>query len=918
MLLGRSSECAALDRLLDEARAGRSGTLVVRGEPGIGKSVLLDYAAGRAADMTVLRARGVQSESEFAFAALHQIVGHRLDHLDRLPEPQVEALRGAFGLASGSGANPFLISLGLLSLLADLAEEARLVCLVDDAHWLDEPSAAALQFVARRIDAEGIALVFAAREGDERRLAADGLAELTVAGLEPAAAGDLLDERAGPALAASVRERLLEQAAGNPLALLELPASLSEEQLSGREPLTEPLPLGAGLEVAFVGRMRALPEETQLLLLVAAADESGKLATVLRAAEALGLDPDSLEPAELDGLVTVHDAQIDFRHPLVRSAVYRDATFRKRQAVHLALAEAQGADDADRRAWHRAAAAAGADEEIARELEHSADRAAVRGGYTSAAAALERAARLSERDDERTRRLLAAAEAAWFAGAGDRATALLDDAARVAPAELQVGVTQLRGRIEVRRGVFEEALSMLLATARELAPREPAAALRLLGEAEEAGLYTGRTDENVQIGLIAEELLATDAPDLDRALGGTLAGFGRLFSQRAETARPYLEETLRIAETSDDPHQLLLGARAAAVLGGDVPAVDFPARAVRIARARGAIGVLPRALERLSFGEFRLGRYASARSNASEGLRLARETGQEYGTHLSILALLAAVQGREDECRQCAHEALARALERRSGLIQLLATWAVGLLELSLGRAEAAAAVLEPVLPADGMLTNRVVATFLIPDYIEASVRAGRTESAHATLGIFEPWAQATGQGWALALASYCEGLLSEGDAAEPAFERALELHPQVGKPFERARTELAFGEALRRNRKRREARDHLRAAVGVFEHLGAAPWEERARNELRATGETARKRDPSTVDNLTPQELQIARLVSSGARNREIAAQLFLSSRTVESHLRKVFVKLGITSRAELARIELTDDAGAAQLAPA
>ena len=898
MLVGRSAERAALDRLLAGGRDGRSGALVLRGEPGVGKTTLLAYAAERADGMRVLRGTGIETESELAFAALHQLLARDLDRLDALPAPQASALRGAFGLEAAQGADPFLISLALLSVLAELAETSPVLCLVDDAQWLDEPSASALLFAARRIEAEGIVLLFGVREGEERSFDAPGLPSLRVEGLADDDARELLGDGVAPA----VRERLIAESAGNPLALVELPSALAAEQLSGKEPLAEPLPIGAGLEAAYLSRVRRLPEATQALLLFAAAEDSGELAGILRAAASSEIARDALGPAERDGLVSVTDGRLVFRHPLVRSAIYQGATFGERQGAHRALAEA--VDGADRQALHRASAAEGPDEEIARDLEASAERAALRGGHAAAATALEKAAALTAGDRERTLRLLAASDAAWLAGKSERARALVTDAGPSAPEDLRVEVVKRQGRIEVRSGVFEDACAALLAAAQGLAQSDPATAIRLLAEAEEATFWTGNLGLLVEIGALAESIAAdSDVPD--RFLVLLLTGLRRAFTEGTPAAAPLFREALELAKLSTDVDLLLVAGRIGSMLGDDVTGAVIMPRAVRLARESGAVGLLPRALAATAWGEFRHGRYPTARMHASEALRLARETGQEPGLALSVLALVAGAQGRDEECRPHAREAMERARERGAGLLQSQASWALGLLELTHGRFEESARVLESGLARDGTFGHPGLARHMIPDYVEASVRAGR-DGLDGTVAEYELFARTSNQPWTLGLLAACRALTADGGDVETGFREALELLPSVTRPFEHARVELLLGEHLRRNRKRREARDHLRTAMATFEQLGAAPWEERARNELRATGETARKRDASTLGDLTPQELQIARLVAGGARNREIATQLFLSPRTIDYHLRKVFMKLGIASRGELAQLDL------------
>jgi DNA-binding CsgD family transcriptional regulator len=871
----------------------------------VGKTALLSYAAEQANGLRVLRATGIETESELAFAALHQLVGRELDRLDRLPEPQAAALRGALGLAPAHGGDPFLTSLALLSLLADVAEETPVLCLVDDAQWLDEPSASALLFTARRIEAEGIVMLFTVREGEERAFEARGVPSLVVGGLEEEAARELLDQRLGNGLAAEVREQILAETAGNALALVELPTALTHEQLRGDAPLAEPLPVARGLEAAYLTRLRRLPEETQSFLLFAAAEDSGELAAIRRAAASWKLDERALEPAERDRLVSVSDGRLLFRHPLVRSAIYQGATFSERKSIHEALAEAQDPSNGDRRAWHRAAAADGPDEEIARDLEASAERASARGGHAAAGTALEKAAGLSSDDRSRTTRLVAAADAAWLAGKTERARALVAEAGYVAPEDLRVEVTKLQGRIDVRSGVFEDASHALIEAARGLAETDPATAIRLLSEAEEATFWTGNLGKIEEIGGLAEAIAAaSDAPD--RFLVLMLVGLRRGFAEGTAAGEPLLREALELAKESTDLDALLIAGRIGAFLGDNVTGAVIMPRAVRLARESGAVGVLPRVLSAVAWGEFRLGLYPSARMNASEALRLARETGQEPGLALSVLALVAGAQGRDEECRPFAHEAMERARERRASLLQSQGSWALGLLELAHGRYEESARVLELGMGRDGAFAHPALARHMIPDFVEAAVRAGRVDGLEETVAEYELWVRTSKQPWTFALLASCQALISRDGDTEGRFHEALDLLPAGERPFEYARTELLLGEHLRRSRKRREARDHLRAAMATFEQLGAGPWEERARSELRATGETARKRDPSTLGDLTPQELQIARLVASGARNREVATQLFLSPRTIDYHLRKVFMKLGISSRAELAQMQL------------
>jgi DNA-binding CsgD family transcriptional regulator len=909
MLHGRHAECAAIDRLLADASELRSGALVIRGEVGVGKSALLAYAADRAAgSMRVLWGAGVESESELAFAALHQLVRPVLDHVERLPGPQATALQGAFGLATTQGTNRFLIGVGALSLFAEVAEERPLVCLVDDAQWLDQPSTDALSFAARRLEAEGIVLLVAARDDDLHAFTAPSFQALHLTGLDAGAAGDLLTEHWPAGLAPTVRERLIAATQGNPLALLELSGSLSADQLAGRAPLPDPLPVSAGVEQVFLERVRRLPDPTQTLLLAVAAEETGDPAVIFRAGRTLGTGAQALELAETAGLVRIAQGRIRFHHPLVRSAVYRAATFHQRQAIHRALAAAlEGEEHADRRAWHRSAAAMEPDPEVADELERSAERARRRSGYAAAARALERSAELTPTEELRSRRLADAADAAWLAGQPDRALGLLDRAtAGVSGPRLRADVAHLRGEIELRRGVPADAFTILAAGSAEIAPVDPGKALAMLLPASEAASYAGDVALTIEAARRAAALPPGEQR-VDQFTLGLLVGIGSILEGDTARGAPLLRQATLLAQTFDDPSRLGFAGAAARYLGDDTATHDFYARAVARARATGELVLLPYLLESLAVAEVAAGRYTAATASASEGLRLARETGQQSSVcrNLSTLALLGAIQGREDACRSYAAEALEHAVPRGLRLQAASASWALALLDLASSRPAEALARLE-MLAAGSETGHPVIALLSVPDLVEAAVRANQTERGQTALAGFEHWATHTAPPWALALVPRCRGLLSAGAAADRHFTEALRLHGPSSRPFDRARTQLLYGEALRRARRRVDAREHLRAAFATFEQLGASPWAERARTELRVSGETARQRDPSTLDQLTPQELQIVRFVGQGATNREVAAQLFLSPRTIDYHLRQVFTKLGISSRAELIRLHV------------
>jgi DNA-binding CsgD family transcriptional regulator len=912
VLFGREAESAAVEGLIAHAGSSRSGALVVRGEPGVGKSALLRHAIERAAGVRVLRAGGIEAESELAFAALHQLVRPILDRLGRLADPQAEALAGALGLSAASVEDRFLIGVAVLSLLAEAAEEEPLACVVDDAQWLDRPSADALTFAARRFEAEGVVLFFAARDGEVRRFEGAGLPELRLGPLGAEAAAALLADRVRSPLAPAVRDQLVASTGGNPLALIELPGLLSEHQLAGREALPDPLPQSAEVGRVYLERVRRLPAAVQRLLLVVAADDTGSLSTVLRAGEALELESDALAAAEDAGLVRAFDGGIEFCHPLVRSTLYADATFGQRQAVHRALAHVlNGTRDVDRRAWHRAAGSVGQDDEVADELEQTARRARRRSGFAAAARALERAAELSGDDETRGRRLVAAAQDAWLAGHPGQALALLDSArGSVSDLGVRADEMHLRGTIELRCGVPAEAATLLAAGAAEVSSVAPAKGIEMLVEAAQAASYAGDASQIIEFGRRASAL-AGEASSDERFTVDVIVGIGSLLIGDTARAVPLLRRALTLAERFQDPRRLVHAGACAGYLGEETLEHELYGRAVARARESGAVGTLPYVLEYLARSEAVDGRYASAAAHAAEGLRLARETGQQNSVcHLlASQALIAALQGREQECRTHAAEAIELATARGLGYQSALAEWAIARLDLGQGQPAQALARLERLAAAGPGSGHPFVKIVSAPELVESAVRANQPGTAQAALLEFERFARETAPPWALALVARCRALLSAGEVAERHFLEALRRHEQSARPFDRARTEFVFGEYLRRDGRRTAARARLRSALDAFEQLGASAWAERARAELRASGESARKRSPSAIDELTPQELQITRLVAEGATNKEVAARLFLSPRTIDYHLRKVFSKLGISSRSELIRSSLERD---------
>ncbi|MFD0690168.1 AAA family ATPase [Actinomadura fibrosa] len=901
VLRGREKQRARIGALVEAAREGRGGVLVVRGEAGIGKTALLDDAA-RTADaegVRVLRATGAEAEAQLPFAALQMLLRPVLPRLDGLPEVQASALRAALGLARPDGADRFLVGLAVLTLLSDLAADRPVLCLADDAHWLDPSSAGALLFAARRLGAERVAMVLAARDG----FAAPGLPELPLDGLDRDAAAALLADSA-PDLAGGVRDRVIEEAAGNPLALLELPRGLDRAERTGQAPPPPALPATGRVLAAFGDRAERLPERARLALTVAAAEGTGDLGTVLAAARLLGATADDLAACERAGLLRTAGARIAFRHPLVRAAAYQRAPLTARLAVHTALADST---DGDRRALHRAAASPAPDEDVAAELERAADGSRGRGGPATASSLYEHAARLSPAPDDRTRRLIRAAQSAIAGGRTGRAAEL---AGRAAGRDLAPGpraeLTMVRATAEFERCAPAGTARDLADAAAAVAPADPGLAVTLLVMAAGNAWSAGEDGEvrraaalAAGIGPAAVGACTTRASGETASATAALVGLGRIAARDAASGVPLLRDTLEAAR-ADPPGSLiarLLVLSLALLLGEDEAAAELAAADVAHARRSGLAGALPAALQVLAETQVAAGLHRDAAATVAEALGLARETGQRHreGRLAAVTARIAAVGGDEERCA-----AGAAAAGRSVAEAAAAGAAALGLLHLGLGRHETALRVLEEAVT--GPARHTAAAVFALPDLVEAAVRAGVPARAEAARERFAAWAAAIDRPWASAVALRCRALLSPADET---FAAAVDLHGRGGRPFERARTELLYGEWLRRARRRSDARVPLRSALAAFERLGAAPWAARVRAELRATGETAPAPPPDgdPLGRLTPQELQIVRLAAAGASNRDIAARLFLSHRTVEYHLYKAYPKLGVASRAELAR---------------
>ena len=900
-LLGRQREREVLDRLLDAVRSRQGRVLLVHGEPGVGKTALLTYAIEAAREFRVVRTAGVEGEMQLAYASLQRLCSPILRHMAVLPDPQRDALAVAFGLGSGQVPNPFLVGLAVLDLLSEAAEERPLLCIVDDAQWLDAASAEALAFVARRLLAEEIALVFAARECDD---ALTGFPQLYVEPLGHRDARALLETALSGRLDEPVLERIIIESRGNPLALLELPRSLTPAQLAGGFGLPAAVPLSARIEESFTWRLARLPGDARRLLLVAAADPTGDLALVWRAAQRLGIPESAARAAESAGLLVL-GATVVFRHPLVRSAVYRASDPDERSEVHRALAEATDPEiDPDRRSWHRAQAASMPDEDVAAELERSAARAQARGGFAAAAAFLERAVTLTPEPSRRAQRALAAAETEFQAGALDDALGLLGTAeSGVLSALEQARVGLLRAQIGfvTRRG--NDAAPLLLDAADRLADLDPALAretyLEALVAAGFAGRLAGAGGSALEVARAATA--APPAPHTPRGIDLLLDGLATLFSDGYEAAVPILRQAQGAFATDMPATEDLRWGWAATVasvhLWDDVAWDTLSERHVRVARETGALADLQLALsQRISMHLF-----AGERSTAASLVEELQTTTEATGTSLAPYGRVAllALRGREAEAATLIDRSRVDVTRRGEGIGISVLDWAEAVLYNGLGRYEEARAAALRIAehPQDLAPSN-----WHLAELIEAAARAGTPDVAADAHRRLVTMTRASGTDWGLGIAARSEALLLEGQRADDLYVEAIDRLGRCRIAVDLARAHLLYGEWLRRERRRIDARAELRIAHDLFFEFGMEAFAERARVELEATGERARKRTVDTLGELTPQEAQISRLAAQRHTNREIAAQLFISPSTVEYHLRKVFRKLGVNSRKQLA----------------
>ncbi len=883
MLIGRDPEQRLIESLLEDALGGMSASLLIRGEAGIGKTAVLEHASQRSG-LRTLRCTGVESEHEIPLAGLEQLLRPLQGLVDRLPAPQTAALRSALGMSDDRVEDRLLLGLATLNLLAEATAEGPLLCAIDDLQWVDGPSAQALLFAARRLGAEGVVMLFAVRDDPASWFEAPGLQQLTLAPLSEPAARQVVASSRGATLTQEAERRLLGQAGGNPLALLELPA----QDATGAK--------DTGVEAAFRARVLALPDQTRRLLLLAAATETDEAATWAELARLGDLSPMAARAGADAGLIGGVDA-IVFRHPLVRSTVYNASSRAERAEAHRLLA--LGAADPLARASHLAAATDQPDEALAAELEEAASAAARRGAFGSAAAVLARAADLSSDAGGRVRRLISAAQAYVDAGDSDAASRLAEKAHAVAhTASDQAALVLVRGALELQRGAPATAYELLLTAAHAVVDEDPGRALELQAHAITPAFVSGWPERAFRE---AHEFVM-DLPPTGRPYESFLRMFlGVMVTADAgsrDTARARLREAIRVGAAADDFRFMTWTGIASAYLGDLHSARELFMRATALARTAGSFNMLPLAMLGTARLDVNVRAFDEAEECAREGIELTRQLGQENleACFSAMLVRCLAARGDIDECRALGEATLHRALAHGLAVAADDVRLGIAELELSLAHGAAARELIETV-------SHPLLRLTAAPMLVEAALLSGDPEPGRAALDALTTLGEQWQDRGRLGVLARTHALLApSAEVAEPLFLEALSQQRQHGEPFERARTELAYGECLRRAQRRTEARTPLRDALATFEGLNTPLWADRARAELEATGITARKRDPSTLDTLTPQELRIARLVGGGASNRDVAAQLFLSPKTVEYHLRKVFLKLGVSSRFELA----------------
>ncbi|MHB8613778.1 MAG: AAA family ATPase [Candidatus Dormibacteraceae bacterium] len=920
MLLGRGPELQAINQALAAARLGKSSRLLIRGDPGIGKTALLEHAVGQAAAMRVLTARGVEFEADVPFAGLHELLNPTLGLLDRLPPIHAAALRSSLGLGPRIEADRLIIGAGALGLISAYAGEQPLLITVDDAQWLDRASADALAFAARRLIADPVAILIAIREGEESPLLAAGLPELRLNGLDQTAATALLDQVASGRVESDLARRLLDATAGNPLALLELGREAGHISASPHDNL----PVSTSVERAYLRRADGLSESARRVLLVMAASGGHDQGLVHRAASALSLDASDVEQAEsAKGLVRQRADCVEFVHPLARAAIYHSASAAERRAVHGALATVMtDPEDVDRRAWHLAASVAGWDPAAATALEGAARRARESSGYSAAAAAWKESARLTEPLGLRAARLFNAAETAWLGGRVEEAVESLGAAGKLAEElALRVDIGSLSGHIAMRRGHVAEGYRLVTAAADAIEPVDRLKAIRLLSDAVLATFGAGRPTQVIAAARKAIAMLRPDDPAESAVFAHIAYGAVEVLAGHGSDGPKHLHESVELFTgvpiDGSDPLVLICACFAGLFLREANAGRDLLDRALEQAREKAPTAALPTLLFLLGRDAAATDRWPLARAEYEESARIARETTQGARLVGSIagLAWLDALEGRADEC--CAHAAEAMELSDQYGM-GLYKAWsliALGQLELGLGRPDVALGhfvscetELEAISVSDPDLSPA-------PDIVDSLVRLGRLDEARKAADGYQRSAQAKGQPFAMARAARARALVAEDEGYSEEYETALRHHRETPDVFERARTQLYYGERLRRSRRRVDAREQLRAALKAFDQLGASRWADRAMSELQASGETARVRDDSSRQQLTPQELQVALTLAGGATTREAATRLYLSPKTVEYHLRHVYDKLEIRSREELRALLLAQTRPAVSL---
>ncbi|HXN78012.1 MAG TPA: AAA family ATPase, partial [Candidatus Dormibacteraeota bacterium] len=906
MLLGRDSELLAIGEALAAARLGKGSRLLIRGEPGIGKTALLEHAVGQAASMRLLAARGVEFEADMPFAGLHELLHPTLGLLDRLPPIHASAMRSSLGLGPRIEADRMIIGAAALGLISAYAEEAPLLITVDDAQWLDRASSEAIAFAARRLSADPVAILVAVREGEESPFLAAGLPELRLSGLDQASATAILERVAASHVSTDVARWMLEATGGNPLALLELGPEAPHMSASAHDNL----PVTTSVERSYLRRASGLSESARRVLLVMSASGTAELGLLQRAAAELGLKPSDVEEAEAAaGLVTPLLDRIEFVHPLARAAIYHSASPADRRGAHKALANVMtGPDDIDRRAWHLAAAATGWDTPAAAALEEAARRARESTGYSAAASAWTESARLTQQPELRATRLFNAAENAWLDGRAEEAVDLVGAARKLAQAlELRVDIDNLSGHIALRRGSVGAGYRTLVGAADAIEPVDRLKAIRILADATLSTFGAGHPSDMLAAARKSLEMLRPDDPAEFAVFAHVAYGALAILAGHGSDGPKHLHDSVALFKgvpaESSDPLVLMCAGIAGTFLREAEMGRDLLDRALDQAREHAPTAALPAVLFLLGRDAAATDRWPLARAHYEEGARVARETTQFTWLAGSIAGLswLDALEGRAEECRTHAAEALE--LAERYGM-EIYKAWsmiALGQLELGLGRPEIA---LRHLLSCESLLAEIAIDDPDLspaPDIVDALVRLGRLEEAREASDRYQPTAEAKGQPFALARAARARALLAGDNSCADEFEISLHHHEATSDTFERARTHLYYGERLRRMRRRVDARRQLRAALKTFDQLGAAPWAERAMTELQASGETARIRDDSSRQQLTPQELQVALTLAEGTTTREAAARLYLSPKTVEYHLRHVYDKLEIRSREEL-----------------